>query len=104
MRSRFCRNRSKGFGEFSPTSKKWIHATLLAIYNLFGINTKYKQVVAYNRYLPNVKEALQMTLTFVLAVIGWIIFRAESMSQALRYLYGMLVKHPLIGKYYNVFG
>jgi D-alanyl-lipoteichoic acid acyltransferase DltB (MBOAT superfamily) len=72
------------------------HATLLAIYNIFGINTKYKSIVAYGRYLPNIKEALQMALTFVLAVIGWIIFRAESMSQALHYLYCMLVKHPLI--------
>ena len=71
------------------------HATLLAIYNLFGINTKYKQVVAYNRYLPNVKEALQMTLTFVLAVIGWIIFRAESMSQAVDYISRMFT-NPVI--------
>ena len=50
------------------------HAVLLIIYNLLGINTKYKNVVAYGRYLPNVKEALQMALTFFLVVIGWIIF------------------------------
>ena len=62
------------------------HATLLAIYNLFGINTKYKNVVAYGRWLPNIKELLQMALTFFLAVIGWIIFRAESMTQAVDYL------------------
>lgn len=62
------------------------HATLLAIYNLLGINTKYKNVVAYNRDLPNVKELLQMALTFFLAVIGWIIFRAESMSDAIGYI------------------
>ena len=62
------------------------HATLLAIYNVFGINTKYKNVVAYGRYLPNIKEALQIALTFFLAVIGWIIFRAESISQAACYL------------------
>ncbi len=62
------------------------HATLLAIYNLLGINTKYKNVVAYGRYLPNIKEACQIALTFFLAVIGWIIFRAESISQATEYL------------------
>ena len=66
------------------------HATLLAIYNLFGINTKYKYVVAYGRYLPNMKEALQMALTFFLAVIGWIIFRAESISQAWEFLSSMV--------------
>lgn len=61
------------------------HATLLTIYNLFGINTKYKNVVAYGHYLPNVKEALQMALTFFLVVIGWILFRAETMTQAVEY-------------------
>ena len=65
------------------------HATLLAIYNLFGINTKYKNMVAYGRYLPNMKEALQIALTFFLTVIGWIIFRAETMTQAVEYLTAM---------------
>lgn len=62
------------------------HATLLAIYNLFGINTKYANVVAYGRYLPSVKESMQLALTFFLAVVGWIIFRAENMTQAVDYL------------------
>lgn len=62
------------------------HATLLAIYNILGINTKYKNVVAYDRYLPNIKEFLQMALTFFFAVIGWIIFRAENMQQAYDFL------------------
>lgn len=66
------------------------HATLLAIYNLFGINTKYKNVVAYGRYLPNIKETFQVALTFFLAVIGWIIFRAETMTQAIEYLSAMV--------------
>lgn len=73
------------------------HATLLAIYNIFGINTKYKNVVAYGRIFPNLKELLQIVLTFFLAVVGWIIFRSESMMQALHYIYGMLIKHPFIG-------
>ncbi|MBO6188896.1 MAG: MBOAT family protein [Prevotella sp.] len=62
------------------------HATLLAVYNLFSINTKYKHVVAYGRYLPNIKETLQIAFTFFLAVIGWIIFRAETMRQAVEFL------------------
>lgn len=66
------------------------HATLLAIYNIFGINTKYKNIVAYGRYLPNIKETLQIALTFFLAVIGWIIFRAETMTQAVEYLTAMV--------------
>jgi len=66
------------------------HATLLAIYNLLGINTKYKNDVAYGRWLPSVKEALQMALTFCLVVIGWIIFRAENMTQAVGYFSAMV--------------
>ena len=65
------------------------HATLLAIYNVFGINTKYKNVVAYGRYLPSIKELFQIALTFFLAVIGWILFRAESLDQAIDYLMSM---------------
>ena len=61
------------------------HATLLAVYNVLGINTKYQNVVAFGRCLPNIKETLQMILTFVLAVFGWIIFRAETFSQAVDY-------------------
>ena len=62
------------------------HATLLAIYNILGINTKQKHVVAYGRLLPTLKELSQMALTFFLAVIGWVIFRAENMTQAIDYL------------------
>ena len=68
------------------------HGLLLAIYNLFSINTKYEHIVAYGRKLPNIKELLQMSLTFVLAVIGWIIFRAESIGQAYHYLRNMVTK------------
>ena len=60
------------------------HASLLAIYNLFGINTKYKDVVSLN-----IKSIFQMGVTFFLATIGWIIFRAESMAQAVGYFSAM---------------
>lgn len=71
------------------------HATLLAIYNIFGINTKYKQIVAIGKYIPSLKEALQITLTFFLAVIGWIIFRAESMGQAID-IFSSMISNSLI--------
>ena len=72
------------------------HATLLALYNIFGINTKYQNIVAYSRLLPSIKECLQMSITFFLAVIGWIIFRSESMTQATDYLYAMFT-NPIFG-------
>jgi D-alanyl-lipoteichoic acid acyltransferase DltB (MBOAT superfamily) len=68
------------------------HGILLAVYNLLGINTKYEHEVAHGRFLPSVKEMCQMLFTFFLAVIGWIIFRAETMTQAVSYLYRMFTK------------
>lgn len=67
------------------------HASLLAIYNLLSINTKYKNVVAYGRLLPSAKEFFQMAITFFLAVVGWIIFRAENMQQAYEFLSRMFL-------------
>lgn len=66
------------------------HAILLSLYNVFGINTKYEDVVANGRYFPSIKELMQMVITFFLAVIGWIIFRAESMTQAVNYISAMV--------------
>ena len=62
------------------------HALLLVIYNILNINTKYQHCVAYNRALPNIKELLQMILTFVLVVIGWIFFRADTVMQAFQFI------------------
>ena len=61
------------------------HATLLAIYNLLGINTKYKNPISLN-----IKDILQVSLTFVLAAIGWVIFRAESLGQTAEFFSAML--------------
>lgn len=85
------------------------HAILLSTYNILGINTKYKNIVAYGRYLPSIKELLQMTLTFLLAVVGWIIFRAESISQAIGYFSAMVTNRffdtsMMPGKTYLLFG
>ena len=66
------------------------HATLLTIYNLLGINTKYKNVVAFGHTFPNFREIFQLVLTFFFTVVGWIIFRAENLTQAGEYLYAMV--------------
>lgn len=76
------------------------HGTLLVVYNFLGINSKYNNVVAYGRILPNFREFSQMLLTFSLVVVGWIIFRSESMTQAITYISCMFTNafyeaHPL---------
>ena len=46
--------------------------------------------MAEGRKFPSLKEIGQMFLTFFLAVLGWVIFRAESIGQAWEYLCGMM--------------
>ena len=58
------------------------HAVLFLPLILLGMNRKYTNQVAEGRWLPTWKEAGQILLTFMLAVIGWIIFRAETITQA----------------------
>ena len=62
------------------------HALLFFPLMLMGSNRKHTDTVAEGRLLPSLKEAGQMLLTFVLALIGWIIFRADSITQAVDYL------------------
>ena len=66
------------------------HAFLFLPLILLGKNRKHTDIVAAGRILPTFKEAGQMLLTFFLAVIGWIIFRAESIGQAWEYVCGMM--------------
>jgi len=85
------------------------HATLLAIYNIGGINTKYKNIVAYGHFMPNLKETLQIITTFVLAVFGWIIFRADSITQAFEIIRSMICNKffdasMIHGKSYLMYG
>lgn len=42
--------------------------------------------VAENSFLPSVKELTQMGVTFLLVLLGWILFRSEDISQAAVYL------------------
>lgn len=58
------------------------HAVLFLPLIMLGRNRKYTNQVAEGRWLPTWKEAGQILLTFMLAVVGWIIFRAETIGQA----------------------
>lgn len=68
------------------------HAILFLPLILLGKNRKHTDIVAAGRILPTFKEAGQMLLTFFLVVIGWIIFRAESIGQAWEYVCGICEK------------
>ena len=60
------------------------HAFLFLPLILRGKNRKYTDNVAMNRIMPTFKELLQMSLTFLLAALGWIIFRSDNISQTIQ--------------------
>ena len=68
------------------------HALLFLPLILMGKNRKYTNLVAEGRVLPTMKEMGQMLLTFMLAVMGWIIFRAKSIGEAWDYFHGLFSK------------
>ena len=65
------------------------HAVLFLPLILLGKNRKYTNQVAEGRWLPTWKETGQILLTFMLAVVGWIIFRATSISEAWNIMMGI---------------
>lgn len=59
---------------------------------LLGKNRKYTDTVAAGRLLPSAGEFFRMLFTFLLVVVGWIIFRAENITHAWDYIYNMVSK------------
>lgn len=75
------------------------HAVLFLPLILSGKNRKYTNTVAEGRLLPTLKESGQMLLTFMLVVVGWIIFRAESIGDAWHYISGLCAGDVLLAPY-----
>ena len=74
------------------------HALLFVPLLIMNKNRRYRDTVATitlpdgtikTKWLPTIKEAGQMLLTFALAVFGWIVFRAENISDISLCLSGM---------------
>lgn len=61
------------------------HGLLLVLLILLNRNTKYEHVVAYDRWYPSLKELGQMLIVFALATFGWMMFRADNMTQFVDY-------------------
>lgn len=60
---------------------------LLAKKNRANIGT-----VAEGRLFPSIKDSINIILTFLLTVLAWVFFRADSVSHALSYLDGIFSK------------
>ena len=78
------------------------HALLFIPLFLMGRNRKYLDTVAAGRYLPSLRDFLRISVTFILVMFGWIIFRAQNMTEACGYIYGIFTRFepmlPLYGK------
>lgn len=71
---------------------------------LFNTNRNNLDIVAQGKYLPTVKELMQMIITFSVTVIAWVFFRAESMSHAINYLKSMFSGLLMKSDYYETAG
>lgn len=65
------------------------HAFLFLPLICFNKNRKYLNVVAEGRFYPSWKEFYSMLSTFLLVTLGWIIFRANTLTDAVRYIDGI---------------
>lgn len=61
-------------------------------------NRKNTNTVAEGRILPSIIEGIQILTTFLLTVIAWIFFRADSVTEAVVYIkqmFGSLLHNPI---------
>lgn len=62
------------------------HALLFLPLLLLGRNRYNTNMVADGRLLPSLKETFQMGSTFILVVIAWVFFRANTIREAVNYI------------------
>ena len=66
-----------------------INALLIMPSMVFATNRNNLEIVAKGKYLPSLREALQIIVTFGFIVFTWIFFRSESITQAFEYIGGI---------------
>ena len=65
------------------------HGLLFVPLLLLNLNRKNTGNIVENRLFPSIKEMINIMITFILVVIGWVIFRADSIDIAFAYIKGM---------------
>ncbi|MDP8207527.1 MAG: MBOAT family O-acyltransferase [Candidatus Electryonea clarkiae] len=61
---------------------------------------RYTDTIAPGRLFPGIREAGAILLTFLLALLAWVFFRADSLSHAFGYL-GQFFRMPFTGSGYS---
>lgn len=73
------------------------NAILFIPLTVSGKNRRYLDTVAAGRTLPTMSESLLMGWTFLLVMIGWVLFRADNLTIAGHYLKGMFTDFSYAG-------
>ncbi|MEP3837195.1 MAG: MBOAT family protein, partial [Algibacter sp.] len=63
-----------------------LHALFFIPLLLKSRNRNNKNQVSENKYLPSLKELVNMMITFILVTLAWVFFRANNIKQAYFYL------------------
>jgi len=68
------------------------HALLFLPLILLDKNRKHVDIAAIGHIFPTIKEFFQIITTLILVMLGWILFRAESITDAYLYISGIFSK------------
>lgn len=79
-----------------------IHALFFIPVLLLKRNRKHLDEIATKRGLPSLREFAGMLLTFALATIAWVFFRAASIGEALSYLKGWVTRFSFKIEYLTI--
>ena len=76
------------------------HAILFIPSFILNTNRKYSsEIVAFDKKLPSFQEFFQVVTTFSFVTLGWVFFRSETISDAITYLYQMIVEFNIPSSY-----
>lgn len=78
------------------------HALLFIPLMILEKNRKHLNNIANNNFLPSFKETGHIIITFILVMFGWIIFRAESISEATHYISLLFTQSTLIPNIHEI--
>lgn len=78
------------------------HALLFIPLMMLGKNRKHLNNISNNNFLPSFKEMGHIIITFILVMFGWIIFRAESFSEATHYISLLFTQSTLIPNIHEI--
>lgn len=72
------------------------HGILFLPLMFSGNNRRYLDIASKGKQFPSIKDTIHIISTFILVMLGWIIFRADSISTAMQYIKRMCKLSPAL--------